>query len=149
MKKVHRLISHKLINNMENKLSTWNNYPVYGNAAELDVIVESENIISLDRYDIIRVLSAGYTNRITTGTGATFGEAFDAAVNALPYPLAKAKKLIISIQCGDKQVKMGELSKMSEALSDAEPNLDVVWGFTAVQLPNATIKVVLLAAAEV
>ncbi|MDE5687577.1 MAG: hypothetical protein K2I18_03005 [Paramuribaculum sp.] len=133
---------------MENELSTWNNYPVYGNAAELDVIVESENMISLDRYDLIRVLSAGYTNRIATGIGATLGEALDAAVNALPYPLSKPKKLIISIQYGDKQPKMSELSKITEALSDTDPDLDVVWGVTAVQLPDSPFKVVLLAAAE-
>lgn len=133
---------------MENELSTWNNYPVYGNAAELDVIADSNDVMNIDRGDIIGVLSAGYTNRIATGTGATLGEAFDAAVDALPYPLAKVKKLIISIQYGDKQFKMSELSKITEALSDADSDLDMVLGVTTVQLPDAPFKVVLLAAAE-
>lgn len=134
---------------MENELSTWNNYPVYGNAAELDVIADSDDVMNIDRSDIIGVLSAGYTNRIVAGTGATLGEAFEAAINALPYSIDKLKKLIISIQYGDKQPKMSELSKITEALSDTDPDLDVVWGVTTVQLPDAPFKVVLLAAAEV
>lgn len=133
---------------MENELSTWNNYPVYGNASELDVIADSDDVMNIDRSDIIDVLSAGYTNRIATGTGATFGEALDAAVNALPYPISKPKKLIISIQDRDKQLKMNEFSKIKEALSDADHDLDMVLGVTTVQLPDAPFKVVLLAAAE-
>lgn len=128
-----------------NNISIWNGYPVHGDIKELDRLVESDGFICLNKDDIMDVLSADGTSYIITGIGDILGEAFNNAVNDLPCKIDPINKLLIDFCCGTRQPDMAELSSISSSLSEANEDIDVMWGMTSDDSLGESYKVVLLA----
>ncbi len=79
---------------MNNGITIWNGYPVHGDIKELDRIIESEGLITLDKDDVVNVLSAEGESHVTSGVNFKLGEAFNEAVNALPCKVDKVEELL-------------------------------------------------------
>ena len=133
---------------MSNEISTWNGYPVHGNIKELDRIIESEGIITLDKDDIVNLLSAEGESHVTSGVDANLGEAFNEAVNALPCKVDKVEELLIDFRFGNKQPEMSELSSITDTLSETNPDINIMWGITSDESLGDSCKVVLVAAVK-
>ncbi|MBD5241984.1 MAG: hypothetical protein HDS50_04360 [Bacteroides sp.] len=133
---------------MTKEISEWNGYAVYGDIRELDNLCTSAGIIALDKHDIITVLSADGENYVTSCVNANLGEAFNNAVNSLPCKIDKVNNLLIDFRCGNKQLKMSELSSITATLSDANPDIDIRWGMSSDDSSDDLYKVVLLASVK-
>ena len=130
---------------MSNEISIWNGYPVHGNIKELDRIIELEGIITLDKDDIVNLLSAEGESHVTSGVDANLGEAFNEAVNALPCKVDKVEELLIDFRFGNRQPKMSELSSITGKLSGINPDINIMWGITSDESLGDSYKVVLVA----
>ncbi|WP_304423718.1 hypothetical protein [Paramuribaculum intestinale] len=133
---------------MNNEISIWNGYPVHGDIKELDRIIESEGIITLDKDDIVRVLSAEGENHVTSGVNANLGKAFNEAVNSLPCKVDKVEELLIDLRFGNRQPEMSELSSITDTLSETNPDINIMWGITSDESLGDSCKVVLVAAVK-
>ncbi|MDE6097827.1 MAG: hypothetical protein K2G24_02960 [Muribaculaceae bacterium] len=130
---------------MNNGISTWNDYPVHGEIKELDRIVESEGLITLDKDDVINVLSAEGESHVTSGVNSKLGEAFNEAVNALPCKVDKVEELLIDFRFGNRHPDMSEFSSITDSLSGANPDINIMWGITSDESLGDSYKVVLVA----
>ena len=102
-----------------NESTSWNGYTVNGDSSELDKIIATPNIISLDKNDIISVLSREGEHRITTGVGADCLSALNAAISALGRPLDNVAAMFVNIYCNDKrQLLMSEIDSMLEPFKE-------------------------------
>lgn len=110
---------------MNDKVSEWNGYPVYGDIRELNYIVNADGLIKLEKADIISVLSAEGKNCLTSSINANLGEAFNEAINRLPNKIDKVNSLLIDFRCGNNQPTMSDLSSISASLSKANPDIQV------------------------
>ena len=133
---------------MKNEISEWNGYPVLGDVAELDGIIEASGFMKLDKDDIETVLSSEGENHLAVGKGATPDEAFNAAVSNLNCKVEKIKSLLIDIRCGNVQPKMSELSAVTASFSDANPDIEITWGTSTDEMLGDSIKVILLASVK-
>ncbi len=133
---------------MNNEISIWNGYPVHGDIKELDRIIESEGIITLDKDDIVSLLAAEGESHVTSGVNANLGEAFNEAVNALPGKVDKVEELLIDFRFGNRQPKMSELSSITDTLSETNPDINIMWGITSDESLGYSCKVVLVAAVK-
>ena len=133
---------------MSNEISTWNGYPVHGNIKELDRIIESEGIITLDKDDIVNLLSAEGESHVTSGVDANLGEAFNEAVNALPCKVDKVDELLVDFRFGNRQPEMSGLSSITDTLSEVNPDINIMWGITSDESLGDSCKVVLVAAVK-
>lgn len=134
---------------MNSMSALWKGYDVNGDTAELDAIVESGGIISLDANDIITVLSAEGTKWISAATAATVEEALTEAVNNLPCDTQATSHLLIDFRFGNRQGEEGNLSlgafpKLLEPYLSREVAL--FWGITPDNSLGEDFKVVVLAA---
>ena len=130
---------------MNNGISTWNGYPVHGDIKELDRIIESESFINLDKDDVINVLSAEGESHVTSGVNSKLGEAFNEAVNALPCKVDKVEELLIDFRFGNRHPDMSEFSSITDSLSGANPDINIMWGITSDESLGDSYKVVLVA----
>ncbi|WP_289746822.1 hypothetical protein [Paramuribaculum intestinale] len=133
---------------MNNEISIWNGYPVHGDIKELDRIIESEGIITLDKDDIVNLLAAEGESHVTSGVNANLGEAFNEAVNALPGKVDKVEELLIDFRFSNRQPKMSELSSITDTLSETNPDINIMWGITSDESLGDSCKVVLVAAVK-
>ena len=133
---------------MNNEISIWNGYPVHGEIKELDRIIESEGLITLDKDDVVNVLSAEGESHVTSGVNFKLGEAFNEAVNALPCKVDKVEELLIDFRFGNRQPKMSELSSITDTLSETNPDINIMWGITSDESLGDSCKVVLVAAVK-
>ncbi len=133
---------------MNNGISTWNGYPVHGDIKELDRIIKSEGLINLDKDDVVNVLSAEGESHVTSGVNSKLGEAFNEAVNSLPYKVDKVEELLIDFRFGNRQPKMSELSSITDTLSETNPDINIMWGITSDESLGDSCKVVLVAAVK-
>lgn len=133
---------------MKKEFSSWNGYIVHGDVMELNAIIDSIGFINLDNEDVVSVLSADGENWVTTGVANLIAEAFDKAVDGLPYFVNKARNLLIDFRYGNQQPKMAELSKITATLSDASPAIEIKWGITNDESLGDTFKVILVASAD-
>lgn len=133
---------------MDTGLSNWNGYAVHGDVKELDVIVETQGYINLDKDDVHEVLSAEGDNWVATGTDKQIAEAFTKALNNLPFPVDKINSLLISFRCGDKQPVVTEFSLIPQILSKANHSIDVKWGMAKDDNMIDSFKVILVASAN-
>ncbi len=134
---------------MSNEISTWNGYPVHGNIKELDRIIESEGIITLDKDDIVNLLSAEGESHVTSGVDANLGEAFNEAVNALPCKVDKVDELLIDFRFGNRQPEMSGLSSITDTLSEVNPDINIMWGISSDESLGDSYKVALVASVKV
>ena len=130
---------------MNNEISIWNGYPVHGEIKELDRIIESEGLITLDKDDVVNVLSAEGESHVTSGVNSKLGEAFNEAVNALPCKVDKVEELLIDFRFGNRQPDMSEFSSITDSLSGANPDINIMWGITSDESLGDSYKVVLIA----
>ena len=130
---------------MNNGITIWNGYPVHGDIKELDRIIESEGLITLDKDDVVNVLSAEGESHVTSGVNFKLGEAFNEAVNALPCKVDKVEELLIDFRFGNRQPKMSELSSITDTLSETNPDINIMWGITSDESLGDSYKVVLIA----
>ena len=133
---------------MSNEISTWNGYPVHGNIKELDRIIESEGIITLDKDDIVNLLSAEGESHVTSGVDANLGEAFNEAVNALPCKVDKVDELLVDFRFGNRQPEMSGLSSITDTLSEVNPDINIMWGISSDESLGDSYKVVLVASVK-
>ena len=134
-----------------NESTSWNGYTVNGDSSELDKIIATPNIISLDKNDIISVLSREGEHRITTGVGADSLSALNAAISALGRPLDKVAAMFVNIYCNDKrQLLMSEIDSMLEPFKEClDPDCDVLWGIAEDAEIKSSRKVTLLVTTNV
>ena len=134
-----------------NESTSWNGYTVYGDSSELDKIIATPNIISLDKNDIISVLSREGEHRITTGVGADCLSALNAAISALGRPLDKVTAMLVNIYCKDKrQLQMSEIGSMLEPFKEClDTDCDVLWGIAEDAEIKSSRKVTLLVTTNV
>lgn len=128
---------------MENK-SIWNGYPVAGDTAELDYIVEHSGMISLDKHDIISILTTEGENNISTGIASTLCEAFSIAVDSQKNSINCATSLLIYFICGARQADMAEMRKITEILGKSNEDLSILWGMSSDPSLGEKFKVILL-----
>ena len=133
---------------MNNEISIWNGYPVHGDIEELDRIIESEGLITLDKDDIVSVLSAEGESYVTSGGNADLGEAFNEAVNALPCKVDKVEELLIDFRFGNMQPEMSGLSSITDTLSEVNPDINIMWGISSDESLGDSYKVVLVASVK-
>ncbi len=133
---------------MNNGISTWNGYPVHGDIKELDRIIESEGLITLDKNDVVNVLSAEGESHVTSGVNSKLGEAFNEAVNSLPYKVDKVEELLIDFRFGNRQPKTSELSSITGKLSGINPDINIMWGISSDESLGDSYKVVLVASVK-
>ena len=133
---------------MNNGISIWNGYPVHGDIEELDRIIEPEGLITLDKDDVVRVLSAEGESHVTSGVNFKLGEAFSEAVNALPCKVDNVDELLIDFRFGNRQPEMSELSSITDTLSETNPDINIMWGITSDESLGDSCKVVLVAAVK-
>ncbi|MBD5258155.1 MAG: hypothetical protein HDS52_05655 [Barnesiella sp.] len=133
---------------MTNEISEWNGYPVYGDVRELDYIAGADSLINLEKDDIIRVLSADGKNYLTTSIHTNLGDAFKDALNDLSCNIDNVNSLLIDFRYGNKSPKMSELSPITASLSEANPDIDVVWGMSSDETLADSCKVTLLASVK-
>lgn len=128
---------------MNNGISIWNGYPVHGDIKELDRIIESESLITIDKDDIVNLLSAEGESHVTSGVDANLGEAFNEAVNALPCKVDKVEELLIDFRFGNRQPEMSGLSSITK-LSGINPDINIMWGISSDESLGNFYKVVVL-----
>ena len=133
---------------MNNGISIWNGYPVHGDIKELDRIIESEDLIKLDKDDVVSVLSTEGESYVTSGVNADLVEAFNEAVNALPCKVDKVDELLIDFCFGNRQPKMSEFSSIKGPLSEANPDINIMWGISSDESLGDSYKVVLVASVK-
>lgn len=133
---------------MNNEISIWNGYPVHGDIEELDRIIESEGLITLDKDDVVNVLSAEGESHVTSEVNANLAEAFNKAINSLPCNIDKVNSLLIDFRCGTRQPDMSVLSSITSSLSEAHEEIDVAWGMTSYDSLGESCKVVLVASVK-
>ena len=133
---------------MNNGISTWNGYPVHGGIKELDRIIESDGLINLDKDDVVNVLSAEGESHVTSGVNSKLGEAFNEAVNSLPCKVDKVDELLIDFRFGNRQPDMSEFSSITDSLSGANPDINIMWGITSDESLGDSYKVVLVASVK-
>mgnify|MGYP002508037253 FL=1 len=133
---------------MNNGISTWNGYPVHGDIKELDRIIKSEGLINLDKDDVVNVLSAEGESHVTSGVNSKLGEAFNEAVNSLPYKVDKVEELLIDFRFGNRQPKTSELSSITGKLSGINPDINIMWGISSDESLGDSYKVVLVASVK-
>lgn len=133
---------------MNNGITIWNGYPVHGDIKELDRIIESEGLITLDKDDVVSVLSTEGESYVTSGVDANLGEAFNEASNALPCKVDKVEELLIDFRFGNRQPKMPELSSITDTLSGANPDINIMWGISSDESLGDSYKVVLVASVK-
>ena len=133
---------------MNNEISIWNGYPVHGEIKELDRIIESEGLITLDKDDVVNVLSAEGESHVTSGVNSKLGEAFNEAVNALPCKVDKVEELLIDFRFGNRQPDMSEFSSITDSLSGANPDINIMWGITSDESLGDSYKLVLVASVK-
>ena len=134
---------------MNNEISEWNGYPVHGDVAELNGIVEATGFLKLDKDDIESVLSSDGENWIITANGVDTAEVIQAAINGLPCKIDKVNNLLIDFRCGNKQPKISDLSSITATLSEANTDIEVIWGMSSDETLGDSYKVILLASVEV
>ena len=133
---------------MNNGISIWNGYPVHGDIKELDRIIKSEGLINLDKDDVVNVLSAEGESHVTSGVNSKLGEAFNEAVNSLPYKVDKVEELLIDFRFGNRQPKTSELSSITGKLSGINPDINIMWGISSDESLGDSYKVVLVASVK-
>lgn len=133
---------------MMTKTSEWNGFPVYGDIRELDYIVSTDGLINIGKEDIISVLSAEGENYLTASVNANLGEAFNEALIGLPCKFDNVNNLLIDFRYGNKQPKMTELSSVTATLSEANPDIDIIWGMSSDERLGDSYKVILLASVK-
>ena len=132
-----------------NETSIWNGYTVHGDVKELDKIITESGTINLDGNDIICVLSAEGENWISAEDNINIGDAFKGAVSRLPFTIDKANYILIDFRCGSKKPDMSEFSIVSESLSKAIADVDVIWGMSNDDTLGEKSKVVLVVSAQI
>ena len=135
-------------NPMNNEISIWNGYPVHGDIKELDRIIESEGLITLDKDDVASVLSTEGESYVTSGVNADLGEAFNEAVNALPCKVDKVDELLVDFRFGNRQPEMSGLSSITDTLSEVNPDINIMWGISSDESLGDSYKVVLVASVK-
>lgn len=128
--------------------STWKGYPVHGDAKELNFMTEAEGMINLDKDDIVSVLSSEGENWIAVGAGIDMCDAFNEAVNRLPCGIDKVDSLLIEFCYGSRQPVISEFSAAKSALSDANADLDIIWGVANDESLGESSKVILVASVK-
>lgn len=127
---------------MNNKESVWVNLPVQGDVNELDAIINTPSLISLDQNDILKVLNAEGDSYIITATAGSLTKAMSSALEKMP--LVNVTDMAIAIWRGTSQSPLSETS-VNNALSELDPKIDVSWGmFTDSSLGNS-YKVTIIA----
>lgn len=127
------------------KQSFWNGHDVHGDVKELDYIAAAEGMINLDADDIVSVLASEGENRIAVGSGSSIGDAFKDAIAKLGCSIYKVNSLLIDFCYGTKQPVVSEFSVAQSAMTDANPDLDVVWGVVCDESLGESCKVILVA----
>ena len=133
---------------MHEEQSIWNGYPVHGDVETLDLIAEETGMVNLDNEDIIRVLSDGGENYVTTGVSANISDAFSEAVDNLPYKIDKVNKMLVSFRCGIKPPAVKDLTAITASLSDAGPDLEFAWSLTSDESLGEAYKIVIVASVK-
>ena len=128
---------------MKNK-SIWNGYPVNGETAELDYIVEHSGIISLDKHDINTTLDKEGKNQISTGIASTLYDAFRIAVDGQNNSINSATSMLIYFICGTRQADMSEMRKITEMLGNTKEDLSILWGMASDPSLDENFKVIFL-----
>ena len=129
---------------MNNEVTMWEGQPVNGDTGELDIIVANPGIVALDKQDLIQVLEEEGEAYIVSGVGAKLGDAFTAAVEAMPCPKGAVRDVVVSLQYGDKQFSMSELATLNTYLETLGEDVNVIWGSTRNDDLSGTVKVVML-----
>ena len=129
---------------MKKNESIWNGYSVIGNTKELDYIVKSEGLITLDYDDIIDTLSASGNNYVASGRAYTLSGAFKSAIDNLPTTLKNAKSMLIQFICGMKHMDMAELQSVTETLNETVSEMSLLLGIAANPTLDENFKVIIL-----
>lgn len=129
---------------MKKNESIWNGYSVIGNTKELDYIVKSEGLITLDYDDIIDTLSASGNNYVASGRAYTLSGAFKSAIDNLPTTLKNAKSMLVQFICGMKHMDMAELQSVTETLNETVSEMSLFWGIAANPTLDENFKVIIL-----
>lgn len=131
-----------------NNTSIWNGHSVHGDVKELDYIAKATGMINLDKDDIVSVLSSEGENWVAVGAGPVFDNAFNEAINHLPCKIDKVNSLLIDFCYGSRQPIMSDFSAIQSALSDANTDLDIIWGAAIDESLGESCKVILVASVQ-
>ncbi|MDE7461438.1 MAG: hypothetical protein K2M85_10235 [Paramuribaculum sp.] len=129
---------------MNNEVTMWEGHPVNGDTGELDIIVANPGIVALDKQDLIQVLEEEGEAYIVSGVGAKLGDAFTAAVEAMPCPKEAVRDVVVSLQYGDKDFSMSELTTLNTYFESLGEDVNIIWGSTRNDNLSGTVKVVML-----
>ena len=132
---------------MNNKESVWENLPVQGDVNELNAIINTPSLISLDRNDIMKVLNAEGDSFIITGTAGSLIEALHSALEKMP--LVYIEDMAVAIWCGASQFPMSGTS-VKNALSELDseinkPDKNISWGIFTDSSLDDSFKVTIIA----
>lgn len=133
---------------MNNEISIWNGYPIYGDIKELDSIVESTGIINLDKNDIVSVLSAEGDNIVVTGISTSLKDAYNQAVSNLPCEISSINAMLMNLSVCKKPVLMADMPKFGHLVEGMRSPADFLWGVTSDESLGESYKVVLVASAK-
>lgn len=129
---------------MNNEISMWEGHPVNGDTGELDIILANPGIVALDKQDLIQVLEEEGESYIISGVGATLGDAFSVAIEALPCSKETVRDVVVSLQYGDKDFSMSELATLNTYLESLGEDVNIIWGSTCNDNLSGSIKVVMV-----
>lgn len=129
---------------MSNSQSIWNGCAVHGDIKELDYIVESVGFISLNKEDILEVLSVDGKNYVVSGVNTSISKAYQNAVNKLPCKIDKVNALIIDFFCGNKQTPTTDFMATITSLANTSKDIPVKWGIVLDESLGEYYKVVII-----
>lgn len=134
-----------------NESTSWNGYTVYGDSSEIDKMIATTNIISLDKNDIIGALSYDGEHRIVTGEGVDCRSALKAALTALGCPHERVTAMIVNIYCENRsQLLMSEINSMLEQIKECiSADCDLLWGVAEDAEMECPRKITLLVTSNV
>lgn len=133
---------------MDQKLSSWSGFPVYGDPREIEAIAESEGPINIDKGDITCVLSQKGENWVVAGVAPTIKEALVKAIGDFPFTIDKIQTMLIEFWYDETMPTMPEIADIHETLSKMDPESDLTWGFAIDPSLGENFKAVLLASVK-
>ena len=133
---------------MNNETSIWNGYPVYGDASELDSIVESKGLINLDKNDVVSVLAAEGDNIVVTGISTSLKDAYNQAVSNLPCEISAINAMLMNLMVCKKPVLMTDMPQFGPVVEGIRSPADFLWGVTSDESLDDSYKVVLVASVK-
>lgn len=122
----------------------WNGHTVYGDAKEIDAVIASDGLISIEKPDVMSLFSDDGAVYVYTAKGSTLHEAIDKIRNSICTKDVGLTKLLIQVWAG-KSFKMSNLTPITELLNNSNSDIELTWGVCIEDNCSNEVKVTILA----